>query len=404
MSDLPLQGVRIIDLTHSWAGPHATRILADFGSEVIRVEYASRMCMFRGGKIENKAYNKFPAWHQINRNKYSITLDLKTGRDKKVLKDLVKISDVFVENARTGVMNNLGFGYADLIKIKSDIIMLSMAAFGNSGPYATYAGYGATVESLSGIQKLTAYADTKRPYRIRELDVINGVSAAGAIMTALLHHQKTGQGQHIDFSQMEAPTHALIGEHLLEYAMNGFRSGQLGNRHFKFAPQGCYQCKGTDKWVTLTIRSDGEWHRFCEALNHPEWKEDRRFATRSARIKNHDQLDRMIEKWTIRHSHIEAMQILQKRGIPSGAVLDAAEICRNPHLRHRQYFLGGVKDSDKEFVGLPFKLTNGGGRISWPGPDLGQHNQYVLCKLLGRSKNEVHPIKVSELGTAFDED
>ena len=402
MGPLPLAGIRIVDLTHSWAGPHATRVLADFGAQVIRVEYVRRLCLLRGARKENQAYNKHPGWFQVNRNKHSLTLDLRQAQDRSMLQGLVKNSDVFTENARTGVMEKLGFDYRQLRQIKPDIIMVSMAAFGNSGPYASYAGYGATVETVGGIQSLTGYDKTGKPQRIKEMDIINGIVAAGAIMTALLHRQITGRGQHIDFSHMEASTHALIGEHLLEYAMNGTQSLPLGNRHVRFAPQGCYRCQGADEWVALTVRSEEEWQRFCEALGHPELKMDPRFSSQEARRKNHDTLDRLIEAWTAEHGHIEAMEILQGFGIPAGAVLNVDELSRDRHLAEREYFFQEVMGSHRPFMGVPFKLSQGSGKVRWRGPDLGEHNKPVLCGLLGVSPDEIKPIDQFEIGTAYD--
>jgi crotonobetainyl-CoA:carnitine CoA-transferase CaiB-like acyl-CoA transferase len=402
MGRLPLAGIRIVDLTHSWAGPHATRVLADFGAEVIRVEYLRRLCLLRGARKENQTYNKHPGWFQVNRNKLSLTLDLQEAKDRAILQDLVKNSDVFTENARTGVMEKLGFDYRQLRELKPDIIMVSMAAFGNSGPYAAYAGYGATVENISGIQSLTAYGRNGKPQRIKEMDIINGIVAAGAIMTALLYRQVTGRGQHVDFSHMEASTHALIGEHLLEYAMNGSQTLPLGNRHGTFAPQGCYRCKGADEWVALTVRSDEEWQRFCEALGHRELHKDPRFASQEARRKNHDAIDRLIEAWTAGHGNMEAMEILQGFGVPAGAVLNVAQLSQDRHLAERGYFFQEVLGSDRPFMGTPFKLSQGSGKVLWRGPDLGAHNKSVLCGLLGFSPDEIKPIDQSEIGTAYD--
>lgn len=402
MGALPLQGVRIIDLTHAWAGPHATRLLADFGAEVIRVEYAPRLCLLRGGRIKNQAYNKMPAWFQINRNKCSITLDLKTEKDRRTLRELVKIADVLVENGRTGVAERLGLGYQNLIKINPRLIMMSMAGFGNSGPYASYAGYGATFEALSGIQGLTAYHRDGQPYRLKEMDIINGIVATGAVMTALVHRQNTGKGQHIDFSHMEAASHALIGEHFLEYEMNGSQTLPLGNRHRHFAPQGCYPCRGEDKWIALTVRSEEEWQRFCIALQNPEWLRDPRFASRPARMDHHDELDQVIAAWTINYSPYEAMQILQNQGIPAATVLNSADLVHDPHLRDRAYFVKSGDDVAGTFMGMPFKLSQAGGTVRWRGPDLGRHNDYVLGELLGGSPETMSPVREDEIGTAYD--
>jgi crotonobetainyl-CoA:carnitine CoA-transferase CaiB-like acyl-CoA transferase len=399
---LPLKGMRVIDLTHSWAGPHCTRVLADFGAEVIRVEYIRRLCMFRGGTKENQAYNKQPSWFHLNRNKCSVTLDLNIEQDKRDLKELIKAADVFIENSRTGIMEKLGFNYKELIKINPDIIMVSMAAYGNTGPDAALGAYGAALEAMSGIQNLTGYGADDKPERIREMDVVNGIGASCAIMTALLYRQKTGYGQHVDFSQMEFSTHALIGEHLLEYAMNNTRVPALGNRHRSFAPQGCYRSKGEDKWITLTVRSDEEWQRFCEAVGHPEWKTDPHFACNSARMENHDELDRLIGEWTLKYTHYEAMRIIQNYNIAAGAVLDLADIKNDPHLKQRGYLIPDVNEPEKQSIGMPFKLSKGAGRVRWRGPDLGQHNEYVLCEILGQSKDEIRPINTEEIGTAYD--
>jgi crotonobetainyl-CoA:carnitine CoA-transferase CaiB-like acyl-CoA transferase len=402
MNTLPMEGLRILDISHSWAAPHCARILADFGAEVIKVEYVRRLCLLRGAKKEKKIYNSHPGWLQVNRNKYSITLDLKNDPDKKIFRELVSISDVLIENSRTGVMNKLGFGFQELAKIKKDLIMLSMTAFGNTGPYASYAGYGAVMEAVGGIQSLTAYEKGGKPARIRELDITNGLAGACAVMTALLHRQKTGEGQYIDLSQLEAATHGLIGEHLLEYGMNSSQTLPLGNRHRRFAPQGCYPCKGEDKWITITIRSEEEWCRFCEVLGRPAWISDPLFATRDARMKNHDLLDRMIGEWTMQHTNQDAMQILQNSGIPSGAVIDVDEIRNSVHLRERKYFTGEADGPGLLFMGMPFRFSQAEGEVRWRGPELGQHNEYVLSQLLGRSHDEVKPVNNNDIGTAFD--
>ncbi len=401
-SALPLRDIRIIDFSHSWAGPHCSRLLADFGAQVIKVEYAKRLCLLRGGRKDNHAYNHHVAWFQVNRNKLALTLDLEIKRDRGILTDLIKISDVFIENSRAGVMDKLGFGYDDISKIKDDIIMLSMTAFGSTGPYCSYAGYGAVMEAVSGIQSLTAYKKGEKPQRVKELDVTNGVAGAGAVMTALMFRKKTGQGQHIDFSQLEAAAHATIGEHLLEYSMKGSQTLPLGNRHWKFAPQGCYRCLGDDKWIALTIRSESEWQVFCEILGRPEWILDKRFATEEARMKNHDALDLLIEEWTTKQTHYQVMQMLQDQGIPAGAVLDVSELSRDPHLKERAYFVRDTSGADRQFMGMPFKLSKGAGRVLWQGPDLGQHNEYVVCELLGRSPEEVPAVREDQIGTAYD--
>lgn len=399
---LPLAGVRVVDLTHEWAGPHATRLLADFGAEVIKVEYSRRMDIMRLANTQAQAYNRHPRWLQLHRNKGSITLDLKTTCDVDVFKDLVKISDVVVESSRAGVVEALGLGYAELSQLKPNIIMVSMSAFGQTGPEAGYAGYGGALEAVSGLQALTAYDRHSRPMRIREMDVINGVLGACAIMTALIHRQQTGRGQWIDVSQLETTTSGLMGAHLLEYAMRGTHTLPLGNRHAWYAPQGCYRCMGEDKWVAISIRSDEEWGRFCEVIGHPELGTAMRFATRLHRVQNHDELDRIIEAWTILHTHDEAMHLLQAAGIAAGAVLNLQELNLDPHMNARGFFCTVKHGIDHSFPGMPFKLSAGAGEIRRHGPQLGEHNGYVLHELLGRPQGSLKPLAEDDIGTAFD--
>ncbi len=394
----PLAGVRVVDLTHDWAGPHATRLLADFGAEVIRVEHVRRLDLMRLARTDDRAYDRHPRWLQLNRNKRSLTLDLGTPDGAAIFRDLVRVSDVVVESSRPGVLDRLGLGYPALSAIRPDIIVVSMSAFGQTGPEAGYAGYGGCLEAVSGAQGLTAYEAGGRPMRVREMDVINGLAGACAIMTALEHRRQTGVGQRVDCSQLETTTGGLIGEHLLEYVMNGTQQLPAGNRHPWFAPQGCYRCRGDDAWVVVTIRSDEEWVRLCEVIDRKDLIPVG--ATREERRRRHAELDRAIEAWTEGRSPREAMAALQERGIAAGAVLDVAEIAADPHLARRGYFQRAA--DGRRFPGLPFRLSDGVGAIARPGPALGEANEDVICGLLGRPRGDVVPVNEDEIGTAFD--
>jgi crotonobetainyl-CoA:carnitine CoA-transferase CaiB-like acyl-CoA transferase len=398
---LLLGGIRIVDLTHDWAGPHATRLLADYGAEVIKVEYSRRMDGMRGGRLEVQAYNHHPRWLEINRNKLSITLDLKRARDVETFKDLVRVSDVVIESSRVGVMEGFGLGYEALRRIKPDIVLVSMTAFGQTGPEASYAGYGGCIEPLSGVQSLTAYNKTSRPMRIREMDVTNGVLGACAIMTALIYRQQTGKGQWIDLSQLEAATSGLVGEHFLAYALNGAQALPVGNRHPYYAPQGCYPCQGEDKWVAIVIRADEEWERLCEVMGRRDLQSETRLATRAGRAQNHDELDKVIGSWTRRHTHREVMELLQQEGIAAGAILDVEEISTDPHLEARSFFRN-ARDGSGRFPGMPFGLAETPGEVRRRGPHLGEHNDYVLCELLGWPRDQVETFAPDKIGTAFD--
>jgi len=237
--------------------------------------------------------------------------------------------------------------------------------------------------------------------RIREMDVTNGVVGACAIMTALVYRQRTGKGQWIDLSQLEAATSGLIGEHCLEYSMNGTQTLPMGNRHPYYAPQGCYPCKGEDKWVAIVIRSDREWEKLCELIGRKDLKRDTRFISGFGRAQHHNELDRLIESWTRHHTSREVMDLLQQAGIAAGAVLDVGEISSDPHLEARGFFRNG-RDGSGRFPGMPFVLGEGKGEVWRKGPHLGEHNEYVFCELLGWPKDQIKTPTPDDIGTAFD--
>ncbi len=412
----PLSGIRVIDLTHSWAGPHCTRLLADYGAEVIRIEYPKRLCFFRGGRTEDKAYDQQTSWYQVNRNKYSLALDLDESADKRMLRELITHADIVVSNSRPGVMTNLGFDYEDLVRLAPNIIMLSMTAFGDTGPYADYCAYGAVMEGVGGIQSLTAYGPDERPQRIREMDVLNGIGAAAAILTALHHRRQTGEGQYIDLSQMEMPTHALIGEKLLEQSMLGNHSKPTGNRSAFFAPQGCYPCRCSttadndkiDQWITLSVRNEAEWQSFLQVVDSPKLHKSKRFRTNADRLANQKQLDKLISAWTEQQNARDLMAELQQRGIPAAVVQNVADLCADAHLAARDYFfaeaanlLDGENQSPQKFMGVPFRLKGMRPEVT-RGPYLGEHNLLIGTQLLKRHSKDIPLLREEEIGTAYD--
>jgi crotonobetainyl-CoA:carnitine CoA-transferase CaiB-like acyl-CoA transferase len=399
---LPFEGLRVVDFTHEWAGPIGTRLLADLGAEVIRIEYPKRLCVVRGARTDDRHYNKHPMWHQVNRNKLSVSVDLRVPDQLQAFKDLVKISDLVINNCRAGVMERHGLGYEDLRRIRPDIVFAALSGFGATGPYSSYAGFGGTIEPLSGLLQLTGYERDGRRYRIREMDVINGLVGICAVVAALFHRKRTGEGQFVDVSQTEAATHALMGEALLELVMNGSQTLPLGNRSPHFAPQGCYRCRGEDRWVTITVRSDEEWRRLCGVMGRAEWADDPRLRCQDGRFRHHNELDEKIESWTRDKDNGEVMRLLQAAGIPAGAVLDTAGLENDPHLRARGYFLRAETNLEGLFPGMFFRLSDGGGRLRRRGPDLGEHNGYVYGELLGRPASGIPTIREEEVGTGYD--
>jgi len=402
MTSLPLTSVRVLDLSHAWAAPHATRLLADYGAEVIKVEYPRRLCILRGARRDDRFYDRQPGWQQVNRNKLAVTIDLERPVDREALRDLVRRADVIVMNSRPGVLDRHGFGPADLERIKPDLVILSMPAFGMTGPWASLAGYGAIFEAMGGIQNLTAYDRETRPVRIKEIDTLNGVVGACAVLTALLHRASTGEGQQIDLSQLEAAMHVVGGEHFLERFMNERQTLPLGNRHPVYAPQGCYRCAGQDRWVAITVRTDSEWEALSRALGNPGWASDPRYRSAAERRRHHDEIDGLIESWTSSRDHHEVMRTLQGVGVPAAAVLDLEEVTRDPHLEERGYFTEPDSAPGVRFMGMPIRLAGAAPPVVAPGPRLGEHNVRVRCDLLGRSQEEIAVLKPEDIGLAYD--
>lgn len=399
-SGRPFEGVRIVDFTHEWAGPIGMRLLADLGAEVIRVEYPRRLCVVRGARTDDQHYNKHPMWHQVNRNKLSVTMDLRKPDELSAFKDLVKKSHALVNNCRAGVLERLGLSYEKLDELRPGIVVAALSGFGATGPYAGYAGFGGTIEPISGLLQLTGYCREGKRYRVREMDVTNGLFGACAVITALYQQKLTGQGQFVDLSQTETATHALMGEHLLELVMNGSQTLPLGNRSLHFAPQGCYRALGEDRWVVITARTDDEWKRLCLTMDRADLADDPRFATLEARFENHDEIDRLIGSWTAARDARAVMNALQSSGVPAAAVLDGKGLSEDPHLGQRGYFMRAEVGDDALFPGMAFQLREGAARFHHRGPDLGEHNAYVYGELCGRP--DVPEVAEEEIGTSYD--
>ncbi|MDX2435834.1 MAG: CoA transferase [Acidobacteriota bacterium] len=396
-----LDGVRVLDFSVDWAGPHAARILADLGAEVIKVEYPSRLDGMRGAFLEDRRYDKHPRFWQLHRNKKSLTLDLKRTEHHQRALELVAWADVVVDSSRPGVLERLGLGWEVMVAQRPDVILVQMPAFGSTGPDAAFGGFGGGIEPQSGLQALTGYSPQSPPRRIREMDVTNGVAGACAIFTALVHRQATGLGQRVDVSQMEAAISTLAGMEFLETAMTGLAPQPTGNRHRIFAPQGCYPCREDDQWVVLTVRDNQEWQGLCHALGRPDLADDSAYSTAGDRMRSHDLLDEIISTWTRQRDHRTAMEDLQAAGVPAGAVLRPLDLATDPHLSARGWFLE-AEDGGKRYPGHPFRFVGETPAVLRRGPSLGEHDREVIVDLLGRPESEVEPVREDELGTSFD--
>jgi len=404
MAALPLQGVRIIDACIYWAGPMATVLLADLGAEVIKIESIQRLDYLRllGGWPTPDGYEFSAVFNGANRNKYGITLNMNHPEGKQIFTRLVETGDIVTENFSPRVMENWGLSYDVLKQINPRIIMLSMPGFGTTGPWRNYVTFGPNVEMVSGMPTISGYPGGEPMMTGYVADPAAGLMGAVAVMVALQRRHRTGEGQHIDLSQMEAIT-SFMGDAIMDYMMNGRLQPRRGNRHRSQAPHGVYRCKGDDQWVTISVSSEEEWGRFCHALGDPPWAGDPRFSSNASRCKNHDALDELIKEWTEWHEKHEVMRILQGAGIASGPVLSYAEVLDDPQLSERGFFETVTRPvtGTHPYPGFPAKLSETPVTIRRPAPTLGQDTEHVLKTVLGMGDEDVRRLADEEvIGTA----
>jgi crotonobetainyl-CoA:carnitine CoA-transferase CaiB-like acyl-CoA transferase len=387
----PLAGMRVLDFTHDWAGPHAARFFADYGAEVIKIEYPQRLDGMRGGYVGK--VNEHPRFWQLHRGKKSVTLDLKRPEHRAVLDELVRGADLVLENSRAGVMEAKGYGYERLRELKPDIVMVAMSAFGATGPYAAYCGYGGTLEAISGLQSLTAYDERGPAYRVREMDVMNGIMGICAGFTALWQRQRGGGGQWIDLSECET-TAWFVGEFFAEVARSGRQPAALGNRHSRHAPQGCYAGQGQDRWLLLSVRSDTEWQALAGLLGGDA--QQARYASAEGRHRHHDEIDALVAAWSAGRNVEAAAAELQAAGVAAGFVASSADLAADPQLAARDWFQDAA---GTRLPGLPFRIDGFTPRIRRRGPDLGADNAgFFAAAGVSGAEPDLSP---EVLGTAY---
>ena len=392
----PLTGVRVADLTMIWAGPYATKILADQGAEVIKIESPRawdniRTLLPPPMALGEHWWNTNFYLHEYSRNKKSLTLDLGSLEGKAVFARLVAQCDVLVENYRTDVMDNLGLSYEWLREQREDIIVVGMAGFGKTGPERNAMGYGPIIEMLSGLTSTSGYGDDGVPYKsgISYGDPIAGIAAAGAVATALVHRERTGKGQYIDVAQREAMS-TMLGEFFMDWSMNGRLAEHQGNGHDWMAPHNIYPCAGEEEWIAICVRSDAEWDALKRVLGQPEWAEQDEFSDQILRWEHREQLDRELGAWTSTRVKTEIFEALRAERVPSSPVWKSREVIRDPHLQARRYY-EPVRHPEVGIWmihGWLWRASGAGPCVVAPAPDFGMHNEEILGGLLGLSEQE----------------
>jgi benzylsuccinate CoA-transferase BbsF subunit len=383
-----LAGVRVADFAFAWAGAYISTLLAYMGAEVIKIEsrtkpdHTRRFSMTTGGVFDD--LDRSMVFNDLNVNKLGVTIDLGKPDGVELAKRIVAVSDAAVENMRPGVMSRLGLGYEDLIQVKPDIVYLASCMRGGSGPECDYGGYAPNFAAVSGLSHVTGYADDLPASFMGEVDLMSAFAAAFALLAALNHRQTTGEGQYIDVSSSDAIS-VLLGDVLLDYTMNGRLQHRRGNDDDFMAPHNCYRCRGEDDWVSIAVAADEEWNAFTIALGSPGWAMESRFADALSRWSNREELDRLVEVWSLSLTSREVMELLQPVGVAAIPSFSSEDLYGDPHLSEREVWVEVQHPAigRQTLVAPPWKLSATPARVHSAAPLLGEDNQYVFGDLLG---------------------
>jgi benzylsuccinate CoA-transferase BbsF subunit len=393
-----LDGVKVADFTWVATGPLMTRTLADYGAQVIKIEGRSSPDSMRvSGPFKNVVPGlEREGWFLVyNTNKMSVALNLADPRGVAVARKFAAWADIVAENFAGGVMEKMGLGYEELKKVNPDIIMISASMQGQTGPHAKHRALGGQLAALSGFCHITGWPEgIPTPIGVYT-DYIVPHFSVPVLLGALLYRNRTGKGQYIDLSQFEAGLQ-FMAPLLLDYEANGREAGRMGNRCDAAAPHGAYRCMGKDRWCAISVFSDEEWRGFTRVAGHGEWADDPRFATLAQRKKNEDELDRLVEGWTLQHAAEEVMTMMQSGGVAAGVLeTDQDLLEKDPQLAHRQYF----RELDHPEVGKhvvhreAFTLSRSPSELT-RAPLLGEHNEHALKNILGMSDDEIAQLVV----------
>jgi benzylsuccinate CoA-transferase BbsF subunit len=387
----------VLELTTAVAGPVAGAVLADMGADVIKVESPRGRTAAHTAAPPPKPgapdhpYNRSPFFNELHRGKRLLALDLATEEGHALALQLVAKVDVVIENFSPPVLGRMGLDYEALRGVREDIILVSMPGFGKTGPYSTRGSYGPGIDAMSGLSHLTGYPD-RGPGKPAQFycDQNAGLTAALATMAALRHRRRHGEGQYIELAMLEGEMQ-LIAPALMDVTMNGRSPSRTGNRHEWHAPQGVYRCAGEDRWVAISVQSDGEWRALAEAIGRAELASDARYTSAAGRRAEHDALDAAIGAWTAERTPDEAQTTLQAVGVAAGALLDIAEVHADPQLVHRESL---VTVEHPEMGPFPhtraaWRSRRGHQGVAGPAPTYGDGNDYALGGLLGLGDDRI---------------
>jgi crotonobetainyl-CoA:carnitine CoA-transferase CaiB-like acyl-CoA transferase len=393
---LPLEGIRVVDFSMGWAGPVCTRTLADLGADVIKIEAIQYADWWRGvdkrpAYVLEKMYEKSIRYCIMNRNKRAITLDLTRPQGRDLAKRLIAEADLVVDNYSVEVLPKLGLGYEVLKKLKPNLVMMSMSAFGAGSIHRDCRAYGSTLEQGSGLPGVVG--DPSGPPVMSHTafgDAVGGLNGCAAVLTALIHAKLTGEGQFIDLAQIECMI-PFAAPWIIAHSMDGQAPVKYGNRHPDFVPHGCFRCVGDDSWIIVAVSNDAMWPKLATLLGRTDWATDETMQTAAGRRAIEREIESAISYWTSSRAPDEAMNALQAAGIAAGVARLPIELLQDGHLRAR----GFIQEIDRAFIGkhpqpsVPFREGVKPYAIRSVPPTLGEHNQEILSGLLGLSQAEL---------------
>ena len=395
----PLEGIRVVDLTRALAGPYCTMMLGDLGADVIKVERPGRGDDSRGWgpPFAGEPYGPYPGesayFIAANRSKRSVTVNLKSSEGQEIVRRLAGVSDALVENFRTGVLDQMGLGYADLRAVNPRLVYCSISGYGRTGPYAERPGYDFIIQAEGGMMGITG-PEEGPPYRVGVpiVDITSGMFAATAILAALRARDLTGEGQLIDISLLDTQV-ALLANVGSNYLVGGAEPRRLGNAHPNIVPYEAFRAR--DRWFAVAAANQRQWSILCEVIGRPDLKEDPRFATNGARVSNRPALVAVLSAVFAARDADEWLAKLREAGLPCGPINAVPDVFEHPQAQARGLALEAQHPTagTVRLTGFPYKLVQTPAEVHRPPPTLGQHTEEVLLELLGYSAEEVTSLR-----------
>jgi crotonobetainyl-CoA:carnitine CoA-transferase CaiB-like acyl-CoA transferase len=406
MTSLPMNALahlRVLDLGIITAGAASSQVFADFGADVIKVESTTYTDPFRNwaqiaaGPTSGTAPDQSPPFASVNRNKQGVAIDLKTDAGRAVFLDLVRESDLVVENFRRGVLDRLGIGFESLKRVNPRIVLLSLSSQGLTGPESGYVSFGSPLDALGGVMAITGYDPDHTTWsgnNVNYPDQLVSFLAPGLALAGIRLRDRTGEAVHVDAAQREAVT-SVVGDNILEFSRTGEVARPRGNRHEVFAPQGVYPTQGEDQWVALSVTNSDEWMALCAVLGLPGASADERYATAEGRRAHHDDLNALIAAQTRTWDKQALAENLQLSGVPAAAVLVAGEVLDDDQLEALGFHQEMAGDPIIQ-RGMAFRLSRTPGTMRRPAPHLGADTAAVLRRVLGMSDDTIAELAALE--------